>query len=280
MIRKILGALALAAFIASAPIAHAQSAPGDGFSGASAAGAASSYLTGEQAAVFSKQVERDLAAKGTRLAIVFRTGRPRSELPDGISYTHGAFWVYSPIELENGEATTGYAVYNLYHGDGQKLPKDKSYLHQDFPIDFVAPTAVDDVAVIIPSPEMQRRVLSIMDSPAYEQLHVPAYSLVSNPLDPKYQNCNEFMLDVLAAAAWETTDMQQIKANLKAYYKPTKVKTNLLERLFGPMTDVRLKTDDQHGAIVTATYESMSAFMKDNGLLQETYIFTRPKPAS
>jgi hypothetical protein len=277
MIRKIIGTLALAAFVASAPIAHAQSAPGDGFSGASAAGTASAYLTGEQAAVFSKEVERDLAAKGARLAIVFRTGRPRSELPEGISYTHGAFWVYSPIELENSATTTGYAVYNLYHGDGTKLPKDKSYLHQDFPLDFIAATAVDDVAVIIPSPEMQRRVLAIMDSPAYEALHVPAYSLVSNPLDPKYQNCNEFMLDVLAAAAWETTDMPQIKADLKAYYKPTKVKTNLLERLFGPMTDVRLKTDDQRGAIVTATYESMSAFMKDNGLLQETYIFSRAK---
>jgi hypothetical protein len=277
MIRNFFGALALAAFVASAPMAHAQSAPGDGFSGASAAGAAGSYITGEQAAVFSKDVERDLAAKGARLAIVFRTGRPRSELPDGISYTHGAFWVYSPIELAGGGTTTGYAVYNLYHGDGEKLAKDKSYLHQDFPIDFVAPTAVDDVAVIIPSPEMQRRVLAIMDSPNYEALHIPAYSMVSNPLDIKYQNCNEFMLDVLAAAAWETTDMKQIKANLKAHYRPTKVKTNLLERVFGPMTDVRLKTDDQRGGIVTATYESMSAFMKDNGLLQETYIFTRNK---
>jgi hypothetical protein len=281
MIRKSLGVLALAAFIASAPMAHAQSAPGDGFSGASAAGQTGTYLTGEQAAVFSKDIERDLAAKGARLAIVFRTGRPRSELPDGISYTHGAFWVYSPIELEGGATTTGYAVYNLYHGDGQKLAKDKSYLHQDFPIDFVASTAVDDVAVIIPSPEMQRRVLAIMDSPNYEALHIPAYSMVSNPLDIKYQNCNEFMLDVLAAAAWETTDMPQIKANLKAHYKPTKVKTNLLERVFGPMTDVRLKTDDQRGGIVTATYESMAAFMKDNSLLQETYIYTRSKqPAS
>lgn len=272
MIRRIVVTLALAAAVASAPAAHAQSTPGDSYSNAGAAG---SYLTGEEAATFSKQVERDLAAKGARLAIVFRTGRARSELPDGISYTHGAFWVYSPIELEDGRSINGYAVYNLYHGDGEKLAKDRSYLHQDFPVDFVAPTAVDDVAVIIPSPEMQRRVLAIMDSPDYQKLHVTAYSLVSNPLDAKYQNCNEFMLDVLAAAAWETTDMQQIKANLRVHYKPTKVKTNLLERVFGPMTDVRLKTDDQSGAIVTATYESMSAFMKDNGLLQETYILNR-----
>jgi hypothetical protein len=275
MIRKLLASLALAALAAGASPALAQSAPGtdSGFSARSAG----SFLTGEQAAAFSKQVERDLADKGARLAIVFRTGRPRSELPDGISYTHGAFWVYSPITLEDGRTVNGYAVYNLYHGDGETLAKDKSYLHQDFPLDFVAATAVDDVAVIVPSPEMQRRILAIMDSPAYEQLHVAPYSLVSNPHDIKYQNCNEFMLDVIAAAAWETTDMKQLKANLKAHFKPTKVKTNLLERLFGPLADTRLKTDDQGGSIVTATYESMAAFMRDNGLLSETYVLNRAK---
>ena len=41
------------------------------------------------------------------------------------------------------------------------------------------------------------------------------------------------------------------------------------------MARSRIKTDDQDGAIVTATYESMAAFMQDNGLLQETYILRR-----
>lgn len=273
MIRSALAAFALAALAVTAPATHAQSAPAadSGFSGRSAA----SHLTAEQAASFSKQVERDLAAKDARLAIVFRTGRPRDELPDGISYTHGAFWAYVPIELEDGRSIGGYAVYNLYHGDGQDLAKDKSYLHQDFPVDFVAATAVDDVAVLVPSPEMQRRILAIMASPTYEALHVTDYSLVSNPHDARFQNCNEFMLDVLAAAAWETTDMEQIKLNLRQHFKPTPVKTNLLERVFGPMADSRLKTADQKGGIVTVTYESMVKFMADNGLLQEAYIVRR-----
>jgi hypothetical protein len=263
----LLGACATTQGNASNPVADS------GFS----AQAAAAHLTGEEAATFSKQVERDLAAKGARMAIVFRTGRPRSELPEGISYTHGAIWTFVPITLEDGRTINGYAVYNLYHGDGKTLAKDKSYLHQDFPVDFVAATAVDDVAVIIPSPEMQRRVIEIMGSPTYEKLHIEPYSLVSNPLDIKYQNCNEFMLDVLAAAAWGSTDMVQIKANLKKHFKPTVVKTNLVERLLGPIADSRLKTDDQSGPIVTATYESMSAFMKDNGLLQETYIVNRTR---
>ena len=67
-------------------------------------------------------------------------GERASELPDGISYTHGAFWNFVPITLDDGRAIQGYAVYNLYHGDGKTLAKDKSYLHQDFPLDFVAAT--------------------------------------------------------------------------------------------------------------------------------------------
>jgi hypothetical protein len=249
------------------------SAQADG-SGFSAQGA-SAHLTGEEAAAFSKQIERDLAGKGARVAIVFRTGRPRSELPDGIDYTHGAFWTFVPITLDDGRAINGYAVYNLYHGDGKTLAKDKSYLHQDFPLDFIAATAVDDIAVIIPSPEMQRRITEIMASPAYTDLHIKPYSLVSNPHDIKYQNCNEFMLDVIAAAAWETSDMAQIKTNLQKHFKPTVVKTSLIERVLGPIADSRLKTDDQRGPIVTVTYESMASFMRDNGLLQETYILRR-----
>jgi hypothetical protein len=127
--RNLIATLALAALAAGAPAAQAQSAPAAD-SGLSAR-TTSAFLSPEQAAAFSKQVERDLAGKGARLAIVFRTGRARSELPDGISYTHGAFWVYSPIALEDGRTINGYAVYNLYHGDGESLAKDKSYLHQD-----------------------------------------------------------------------------------------------------------------------------------------------------
>jgi hypothetical protein len=273
----------LIAGVAALSLAACASAGGGsttaGGGGFSARGAPASHLTAEQAAAFSKQVERDLADKGTRLAIVFRTGETRDMLPDGISYTHGAFWTFVPISLDDGRVINGYAVYNLYHGDGKTLAMDKSYLHQDFPIDFVAPSAVDDIAVIVPTAEMQRRILSIMDSPTYRALHIEAYSLVSNPHDIRYQNCTEFMLDIIAAAAWETADMAQIKANLKQHFRPTKVKTSLIERFLAPLAEDRIKTDDQGSTIITATYESMAAFMRDNGLLKEAYILRR-RPSS
>lgn len=242
-----------------------------GFSGR----AAVPHLTAEQATNFAKQIEEDLARRQTRLALVFRTGRTRDKLPEGIAYTHGAFWAYVPIRLADGRTINGYAVYNLYHGDGTTLARDRSYLHQDFPLDFVRGSAVDDVAVIVPSPEMQRRIMQVMISPVYQRMHVASYSLIANPLDARHQNCNEFMLDVIGAAAWNTDNYEQVVANLREHYRPTRVRVNVFQRAFGPMSDPRVKMDDQRGRIVTATYESMAVFMRDNNLLQENYVLNR-----
>jgi hypothetical protein len=208
------------------------------------------------------------------VAMVFRSGRTRDHLPDGLAYTHGAFWVMRQVQTASGETVNGYAVYNLYAGDGKQWPTTQSRLIQDWPMDFVRASAVDDVAVIVPSPEMQRRILAVIDSPAYERLHNPAYALVANPWAGKYQNCTSFVLDVVAAAAWETDDQARVNLNLKAHFKPTVVKASGLTRLFGPIADARLRTDDQKGPIRTAAYESLAGFMRDNALMQETYSLT------
>ena len=237
----------------------------------SSARAVAPHFTAPEAAAFSKQVERDLASRGAKLAMVFRTGRPRSQLPEGISYTHGGFWVYRTIKTADGKTQHGYAVYNLYAGDGEAWPKIESRLVQDYPFDFTRGSTVDDMAVIIPSPEMQRRIIAVIDSPTYQAVHNRHYSLVANPWRRTYQNCNNFMLNVIAAAVWQTSNPDQITANLKAHYKPTLVKANAVLRLFGPIADQRLRTDDQQGPIRTATYESMAEFMRENNLLEATY---------
>ncbi|MFT4089722.1 MAG: DUF2145 domain-containing protein [Asticcacaulis sp.] len=252
-------------------------AGGDG-SGDSAAGA--TFLTPAIAAPFAKQIEQDLAAKGARVAIVFRSSQPHEKLPDGVSYTHGAFWVYSDLKTPDGRTLKGYASYNLYHGNGETLAKNLSYLKQDFPYDFVKGSAEEDVAILIPTPEMQRRLMGFIGTSDYEALHVRDYSLISNPHDPRYQNCVEFMLDVISAVAWETKDYTQIKANLTAHFKPTPIRTNILQRTLGPAVDNRIRLDDQEGDIATATSESLSAFMEQNGLLSETYVLHyRPEAA-
>lgn len=221
---------------------------------------------------FSKQIERDLAAQGARVAIVFRSGRASEELPDGVNYTHGAIWVYSTINAEDGRSLRGYAVYNLYSGvDGE--PK-RSYLHQDFPADFTSVMVEPRAGVIIPTPEMQRRIYDVLASPLYVALHQPEYSLVSNPHDLRFQNCNEFMLDVISAAAWETDDRTQIKTNLTAWFEPTPIATNGFQRFFAPLVRPSVRTADHTGGVKTTTFGSLSAFMTNYDLSDTSYELT------
>ena len=253
--------------MAMSPVAGAESGSGEA--------TVSKRFSPEAAADFSKEIEKVLAAKSARVAIVFRTGSKRDKLPDGIEYTHGAFWVYQPIQRADGSIMRGYVAWNLFHGDGESRPKTQSYLATDFPFEFVGASAVDDLAVIIPTPEIQRRVLTMMANGDYDKLHDRDYSLIASPYDDQFQNCNEFMLDVIASAVWETTDYYQLKTNLSAHFEATRVKTGLLKRAFGPMADDRLKLGDHRGKpIRTVTYASLSNFMMTHGYADETFRVT------
>lgn len=272
--------MSLRALVASACLAGlAFAAPLEAAAYDSSEAVVADHLSAEEARSFSKEIEQALAARGARVALVFRSGRPRADLPEGIAYTHGAFWVYQTARLPDGREVQGYAVHNLYSGDGESLPKTRSKLVQDFPFDFVAGSHEDDVAVIVPAPEVQRRLYGVIASPAYAALHVDEYALVSNPADARYQNCNEFMLDVLAAAVWETADYAQIKANLAAAFKPARLKAGGLKRLFAPMVDSRLRTGDHEGPVETVTFESLAAFMDENGYAEEVFTLERGRGA-
>lgn len=230
------------------------------------------YLTPPQAAAFGRQVEQSLAAKAVAAAIVFRSAQPRDKLPDGIAYTHGAFWI------ARGAGQGGYAVYNLYHGDGDNLPVTRSQLKQDRPVDFMLGSAIDEAAVIVPTPDVQRKLLAVIGSPAYGAMHNDRYSLIANPLSDKYQNCNGFMLNVLAAAITGTTQLSAVRGYVKRTFQPSEIKVGGFKRLAAPLADRRIKTDDQRGGpLRTATYESLAAWMRGQGALDASYVVTRQR---
>ena len=226
--------------------------------GASSDGHPVDYFTLSEAAGISKRIERELASRGVYAALVFRAGQPREDLPEGLEYTHGSFWVYGPIDTVGGGTTYGYAVYSLYHGF---FDETRSHLAQDWPLDFVRGAAADEFGIIIPTPQMQVRILDVIASDTYEALHQPAYSALSNPGDPRFQNAEEFLLDVVASAAWLRTDRAQIKSNLRAYFAPAIVKMNWFERLMADWFDPRIDLDDQPGPVRIATFSTIADFM-------------------
>ena len=226
---------------------------------ASSIGSEKPLFPPEQIISFSKKVEKTMAEKGAHVAILARMGRPAADMPEGMHYTHVGFAVYSQITTADGRKVPGYAIYNLYQ---QSEHPDVSDLVQDFPVDFFSGVAVLEAGVIIPSPELQKRLLEVIASPAYQQLHDPHYSLIANPYTLGRQNCTEHTLDVINAAIYQTNDIKKIKANEKAYFEAQPVNVSPLKLAFGAMFSAEVSTSDQNGKPVTATFETIAKYLQ------------------
>lgn len=237
--------------------------------GSSAAG--DPVLPAAEVATFADRVQQDLASRGVSVAIVARMGRDPEQLPDGILYTHLGFWVYSTITLTDGSTGQGYRVYNLYQRGNDRTVSD---LVQDSPADFFAGAKRLDAGIIIPEPKLQRKLRAVINSPAYVALHNPRYSVLANPRTSQFQNCTEHTLDVLMAAIYGTSDVAQIKANVAAYFQPQIVEVGGLKRALATVASAALTTEDHGTVIGTATFGSVSRFMRQYDLASEVYRIT------
>jgi hypothetical protein len=237
----------------------AASAQATGFSSSSSQAGEALHYSAEQIIKFAKKVEQTMADKGAYVAILARMGRPRSELPEGMHFTHVAFAVYSEITTSDGRKIPGYAIHNLYQKEGQP---DVSALVQDFPVDFFAGVAELEAGIIIPSAELQRRLLEVIGSPIYSTLHEPHYSVIANPYTLGKQNCTEFVLDVTNAAIYQTDDIGKIKANEKAYFVGQKVNVNPFKLMLGSMFSKEVSTSDHRGETITATFETIGKYLE------------------
>lgn len=243
------------------------------WAGGSMAGAPPQFPV-EQIIKFSKQVEKALAAKGARVALLARVGRPASEMPEGMHFTHVSFAVYSEITTADGRVVPGYAIYNEYQSNEKP---DTSSLVQDFPVDFFAGVAELEAGVLIPSPELQRRLQATITSPTYQKLHEPRYSAIANPYTLGRQNCTEHTLDVINAAIYQTDDISKIKAAEKKYYVAQKVNVSSFKLMLGAMFSSEITLSDHPGEVVTATFETIADYLKKYDEGSEMFII-RPEP--
>ncbi len=248
--------LTLALFTANAGPATAQ-----------ASSAAGTIEAPEKVIPFAKKVERELAERGALVAIVSRMGRDPKQMPDGIGeYTHVGIWVYSEMTAADGSKVNGYAVYNLYQTEEDA---GRSTLVQDFPAEFFGSVFDLKTGIVIPTPEVQAEILRVLNSPAYGKLHVPAYSVVANPYDWRYQNCANFVMSVLVSAIYGTDDRAEITGYLKAHYEPQQVKLSGVTRAFGSIfVDGFATSDHEGGPLRTSTFDSIVRFLTTYGMAE------------
>jgi len=250
-------------------LALAGIAPGPATAGSSEAG--KPQLPAAQVAHFANRMQLVLAERGAHVAIVARMGRNPNTLPDGVKYTHVAYWVYSKLTQADGTTAFGYQVYNLYQDD-----KDPtlSHLVQDSPADFFAGAYRLDAGIIIPDERLQKKLLKVIAGPTYAALHNPQYSVLANPETSQFQNCTEHTLDVLMASLYGTSDKGRIKANIAAHFKSTPIPVGGFKRAFATVASRALTTTDHGSTVATATFSSIAQFMKDNKLAAQVFRLT------
>ena len=105
---------------------------------------------------YGQQIQDELNRRDVRLAIISRAGQTRDKLPEGVMFTHSAFF------RRNGDG--GYDVYNLYHGEENRL---RSSLVTDTSADFLRLLQERDAGVLIPDAATQDLLYNFLESPEY-----------------------------------------------------------------------------------------------------------------
>ncbi|KZN63901.1 DUF2145 domain-containing protein [Pseudoalteromonas luteoviolacea] len=238
---------------------------------------AGSTQTGEpkfqpkEIANFAKQVERYSAAKRAHVFVIARVGQPQDTLPEGVEFTHVALAVYSQITMANGEKKPGYAIHNLYqlHDDPAK-----SSLIIDYPTDFF--WAVDELkaGIAIPTLPVQKQILDAINNDVPSKVHNPRYSLIANPFNNQRQNCTEHTLNIINAALYQTTNMAQLKANTKAYFKPQPLSVSPFKLFLGSVFKDEIYKKDHKGKVKIATFTTIKDYLANHNLLAHSAVIT------
>lgn len=226
-------------------------------------------FTQQQLVDFSKKVERAAAAKGARVFLLARVGRPAEDLPEGVEFTHVGIAVYRQIKTKSGKLIPGYVVHNLYIDNEAQ---SKSVLVNDFAFNFFAGSTELKAGILVPNIQLQKRLYELVNTKEYVSLHNENYSTLANPDNSLYQNCTEFILDVINAAIYQTTDIAKLKANTRAYFKPTLIKENRLKLALGAAFIEHIEIDDHQGKIYTATFGSIRQYLDQYGLVSHMQV--------
>lgn len=126
--------------------------------------------------------------------------------------------------------------------------------------------------LLIPSSEIQEKLIKMLRSTMPKQLHEVRYNMVAYPFSTRYQNSNQWALEILASALAKDIDIrqrEQAQAWLQfAGYQASTIEVSMLSRLGGRMFRANIAFDDHPmgrrmaGQIDTVTVESIDQFLQ------------------
>ena len=212
-----------------------------------------------QALELAREAQQKLDASGAGVALIARAGQNLSQY--GVRYSHFGFvWRDHPkgawrvIHELNECGTAASEIYddglgNFFLDDLWKM----------------------EALILIPNESTQQRLASLFSSRRHLVLHEAHYNMVAYPFSTKYQNSNQWGLEIIAAAEARDaviSSREQAQQWLQlARFQPTELKLDALTRFGARMTKANVAFDDHPGElrwsdrIRTVTVDSVFSFM-------------------
>lgn len=215
--------------------------------------------TVQQALNLANDARQKLDASGAEVALIARAGQNLSQY--GVRYSHFGFaWRDHPkgawrvMHELNQCGTAASEIYddglgNFFLDDLWKM----------------------EALILIPGESTQQHLAALFSTRKHLALHDGHYNMVAYPFSTRYQNSNQWALEVIAAAEARDaviTTREQAQQWLKmAGYQPTELKLDALTRLGARVSKANIAFDDHPGdlrwsdRIRTVTVDSVFDFV-------------------
>ena len=211
---------------------------------------------GLQLALKTQQV---LAQSDTTVALLGRVGSDLSAY--GLRYSHAGFvWRNHP----KGQWLVVHALNHCATATSAVFDEGLGNFFLDDPFAY-------EVLVVIPARDTQEKLRRLLSSTLSDQLHQAAYNMLAHPWSTRYQNSNQWVLELLAAAfapAGLVTSRAQAQQWLRQQgYIPSEVQVSALQRLGARLFSANVQFDDHPfsdriaGQYQVVTVESVVRFL-------------------
>ncbi len=184
-------------------------------------------------ALLTRQTLQD---SGSEVALVGRVGQDLSKY--GMRYSHIGF-------VLRDSPQGPWSVVHLLNNCGKPTSELFDEGLGNFFLDDVFKF---EVLILIPPADLRPRLASILNSHVPVSLHQPDYSMLASPYSTKYQNSNQWVLEILMAAMQPSDDpiaRSQEQRQLKTSgYRPARVSVSPMERLGASLFRANVQFDD------------------------------------
>jgi hypothetical protein len=216
--------------------------------------------TVRKALSLAQQTHDALDASGAEVGLVARVGQDLSKYH--LRYSHfGIIWRDNPQGrwLVTHELNTcGSAASSIYNEGLGNFFLDDMFAYETL--------------VVIPGADTQKRLAALLATKQPLAMHGLPYNMLAYPFSTKYQNSNQWALEVYAAASAsdrEVHNRKEAQAWLKAAgYRPDTLELDAMTRLGARITRANIAFDDHpfdrrmDGHIDTVTVDSAFRFIK------------------